>query len=200
MIQTCDSLIQEFQPPLSNRSLRFRATVAGRGLFPIQTATMEITEKQIRNFWNKVEKTDTCWLWTGCGLRSGYGQLKVEGKMRLAHRVSWLIHFGEIIDGLCVCHKCDVRECIRPDHLFLGTDSDNMRDMVMKGRGVKNGGERNGMAKLDALKVRKIAALYSTGMYSQRNLATMFEVSQPSINHVVIGKRWADKVQDLDFA
>jgi HNH endonuclease len=89
-------------------------------------------------FWEKVEKTDDCWLWLGNLNGNGYGYTKLEAPSRrneLAHRISWTLHFGPIPEGLFVCHHCDTPPCVRPDHLFLGTHSDNMKDMWRKDRG-----------------------------------------------------------------
>lgn len=88
------------------------------------------------NLWKHVKKTETCWLWTGAKTISGYGCMRVNGENIVAHRVSWEILNGDIPNGLCVLHKCDVRPCIRPDHLFLGTRGDNARDAMSKGRHV----------------------------------------------------------------
>lgn len=89
-------------------------------------------------FWSKVRKDDGCWEWTASVNRRGYGWLhfggKVERKALKAHRVSWEIHNGPIPDGLWVLHKCDNPRCVRPDHLFLGDRTDNMRDCAAKGR------------------------------------------------------------------
>lgn len=89
-------------------------------------------------FWEKVAKSDGCWLWTGSRQRNGYGFLfagtRKEPHPERAHRVSWRIHFGEIPDGLWVLHKCDNPPCVNPEHLFLGTRTDNMRDCARKGR------------------------------------------------------------------
>jgi len=76
-----------------------------------------------------------CWLWPASTTPNGYGQFGPIGSHRLAHRFSWEIYKGKIPDGMCVCHHCDVTSCVNPDHLFLGTYSDNMRDMVKKKRG-----------------------------------------------------------------
>lgn len=93
-------------------------------------------------FWAKVEKTDTCWNWIG-GKNWGYGCFFLTNPRRSAkaHRHSWEMHNGPIPVGLVVCHRCDNRACVRPDHLFLGTCKDNMQDCVAKGR--FNGGRRN---------------------------------------------------------
>lgn len=88
----------------------------------------------IDRFWSKVRKTRSCWLWTGALSNHRYGHLKVSKKTVYAHRLSWQLHFGKVPARKCVLHQCDRPDCVRPDHLFLGTKLDNTRDMYRKGR------------------------------------------------------------------
>jgi hypothetical protein len=85
-------------------------------------------------FWRKVIKIEHCWEWAAYKNKKGYGQIKIQGKVLGAHRVSWLLAVGEIEAGLCVLHTCDNPKCVRPDHLFLGTNADNVDDKYKKGR------------------------------------------------------------------
>lgn len=96
-------------------------------------------------FWSKVNKTSSCWLWTGSTIR-GYGSIAavIDGKRRpaYAHRIAWELTHGAITDGLCVLHRCDVPLCVNPAHLFLGTQPDNLADARAKGRLVDGRGAR----------------------------------------------------------
>jgi HNH endonuclease len=99
----------------------------------------------VQRFWSCVDKTDTCWLWTGTTRDTfGYGALSVNSAFIMAHRLSYELHVGPIPNGLFVLHRCDVPPCVRPDHLFLGTQLDNIRDMIQKNRQHYAQGDNNG--------------------------------------------------------
>lgn len=147
-------------------------------------------------FWHHVSPgaPEECWLWRGATMRNGYGQMSVGAHTPGAHRVSWEIHFGPIPDGMFVCHRCDTRNCVNPHHLFLGTHSDNMRDMAEKGRATQRPiplrGEDSPHAKFknqDILLIREMAA---QGIV-QRVIAEQFGTSQQVIANIVNRRRWA---------
>lgn len=107
-------------------------------------------------FIDRVQKTGSCWLWTGQRGPKGYGAARYHGYRMLAHRFSYELHYGVIASELHVLHKCDTPLCVRPDHLFLGTPQDNMDDKVAKNRQTR--GETNGTSKLTEIDVRYIRA------------------------------------------
>jgi HNH endonuclease len=166
----------------------------------------------LERFWEKVNKTDTCWLWLGSVGSHGYGQISHNLRMRTAHTFSYETFVGKIPKGLWVLHRCDVRSCVNPQHLFLGTRADNIADMIQKGRSwaqtsreavVANGhrnrhflpvlfGEKNYNAKLTHDKVRSIRQLWTAGAVSKTALGKRFGVSRTAISYVVDGKRWKD--------
>lgn len=147
----------------------------------------------MKRFWDKVNKTSTCWIWTAKKDKLGYGHFKLDGKMKLAHRVSYTLSKDNPGD-LCVLHKCDNPSCVNPDHLFLGTISDNNKDARDKGRHkfgfTVRASEENGNNKLMQADVDKIRELILEGK-SNRYIAEIFSVHHSTISCIRTGKRWA---------
>ncbi len=155
-------------------------------------------ERNIRNFWKKVRKMDTCWLWTASRTHNGggYGQFKWEQRSVDAHRVSWIIAHGPIPAGINVLHSCDNPICVRPEHLFLGTDQDNVDDMLAKGRGRFPGmpkgtlaGDKNPAAKLTSALVSEIRERASAGE-DRISLAQAFSISKSQVGRIIGGCAW----------
>lgn len=126
----------------------------------------------------------SCVIWDGPIDRHGYGR---RGRSRAAHRVYWEIAYGEIPDGMCVCHRCDNRACVEPTHLFLGTNQDNVDDRESKGRGTYGG--RNGRTKLTESDVLKIRKANSLG-FSHAQLAEEYRVSKSQIQRITSRQHW----------
>lgn len=127
-----------------------------------------------------------CWEWTASKHRDGYGQIWVNGTMRKAHRASYELHFGPIQDGMNICHRCDNRACINPDHLFSGAPADNSSDMTAKGRQAR--GINHPRAKLSEADVIAIRAAVGV---TQQDLAAQYGVYQQLISYIRSGKGWS---------
>lgn len=138
-------------------------------------------------FWAKVAKTDDCWLWQGTTASDGYGVFGIKGRYLKAHRMSYALAYGPIPDGLLVCHRCDVRACVRPDHLFLGTNDDNSKDMVAKGRSPR--GEQVTIAALTEPTVREARALYQQG-FQCSVLARKYHVNWSTMYRALTRQYW----------
>jgi hypothetical protein len=147
-----------------------------------------IPANNIRNFWAKVQKTDSCWFWTGCVDKCGYGQITIQYKMYKAHRVSWEMHCSDIPKGLLVCHHCDNPGCVNPEHLFLGTQKTNADDMVAKNRSLT--GSKNHQSVLTEEDVLEIKALLATKEYSYPQIAAKFNVTVPLIWQIKDNRAW----------
>lgn len=141
-------------------------------------------------FWAKVRKQpgDGCWEWTGSFNDKGYGKVRVDGRMVRAHRVAWELAHGPLSlpADATVCHRCDNPACVRPDHLFLGTQLDNIRDRDAKGRAAR--GAQTGAAKLSDEDVRAIRA--AAGDLSGRALARRYGVSHVVVQGILRGESW----------
>lgn len=144
-------------------------------------------------FFKLVDKLDVCWRWI-VSTRNGYGVLRDHYSKVYAHRLSWEIHNGQIPGILQVLHRCDNRRCVNPDHLFLGTQDDNMQDMISKGRAFHRApqGEESPNAKLSDKVVRYIREVYVKGSikYGVASLARRFGVSKTAIRLVVQRRTW----------
>ena len=149
----------------------------------------------IARFWSKVDFNGPmhpvlgtrCWVWVGSVIWSGYGLFKSKGVQRGAHRYSWLIEYG-VWPTPCCLHKCDNPPCIRPDHLFEGSNKENTADMISKGRKFVMVGEKHSNAKLTSMAVIEIRQ--QRGKLSQSKLSELYGVNQSTISRIMQGKRW----------
>lgn len=137
-------------------------------------------------FWEKVSKDEECWLWNGARNRDGYGEFCLEGRNISSHRYSWILHYGDIPNGLQVLHKCDNAPCVNPEHLFTGTQLDNMIDMDRKGRSCHPNGENTYNARLISKQVQEIRE----STLFLRELAEIYGVCMSHISRIKRGKKW----------
>jgi hypothetical protein len=137
------------------------------------------------HFWSLIEKTNYCWIWRGYRNKGGYG----SNGIILTHRKMWKITYGEIPPKMFVLHRCDNRSCVNPKHLFLGTQVDNMKDMVEKGRSTKGRSHKASNCKLKEKDIIEIKLLYSKG-HTQQEISVLYSVSQTNISRIIIGKTW----------
>ena len=158
---------------------------------------MKLTPDELARFNAKFEKTPGCWNWIGA-LNKGYGTCRVRKIQRPAHRMAFIIQNGAIPDGLHVLHKCDNPRCVNPEHLFTGTASDNMLDMVSKKRDKHSRGfpqnrpkgEENPHAKLTGESVIRMRRMSLGRCANQSELARMFNIARSTVSQILSGKRW----------
>ena len=159
-------------------------------------------EKARKRFESKyrVDEASGCWLWTGTIMDLGYGVLTVDSVRMRAHRLSYQLHIGPIpkgegFHGTCVCHKCDVRNCVNPEHLYLGTHQENMRDAEKKGRFSQASRHWNATLKDDDVRLIKrflerFPAVRGESPSPREFLSRWFGVSGPTISHISTGRKW----------
>lgn len=148
------------------------------------------TNKVEDRFFEKVTKTDSCWLWHRVPLGKRYGQFRLGSKMIPAHRASWMLHNGKIPQGLYIRHKCDNPICVNPEHLELGTQKDNMNDMTSRKRQSK--GSHRPDAILTEEHVKMMRELHASGYYTNNQLARLFGLAENTgnVSSIVKRKTW----------
>lgn len=135
-----------------------------------------------------------CWLWTGPYYPNGYGRITSKGKEILAHRLSYKLYKGQIEEGKVVMHTCDVRCCVNPDHLKVGTQKENLHDMYDKGRRIQTG-EHNHRAKLTEKEVKEIRTKYRKGVITYKQLGEEYNVTGDLIGYIINHKIWKDIIK-----
>lgn len=146
---------------------------------------------EVERFWAKTQLSESgCIEWTACLNGRGYGQFRPSKQRKniTAHRYSWILANGPIPEGLCVCHTCDNRICVNPEHLFLGTPAENSADMVEKGRGrgAKRSGTLNPRCKLTEIQVEAVRKSSA----SLRSIAQTFGISKSQVHRIRNGESW----------
>lgn len=146
----------------------------------------------MERFWSKVKQDENgCWIWIARKDRAGYGEFRLNGKTKKAHRVSYELTNPNVdITKFCVLHKCDNPSCVRPDHLFHGSHNDNVQDKIKKGRAKykAHNGSENGFSKLTEAQVLEIRSL--KGKFSQVKIGAMFGVTQANVSMILLNKGW----------
>ena len=147
-----------------------------------------------KRFLEKVEvkSSNECWEWKASKFKDGYGAFWNGDNQIRAHRFSWEFHFGNIPEGVLVCHHCDNPSCVNPNHLFLGTIQDNINDKCKKGRadGGSIKGEEHYFSKVTNKEVIRIRELYDTGKYFQREIGELFGISRSNVGEIIRRKTW----------
>ena len=145
-------------------------------------------------FWSLVSRSggDDCWHWNAYTHPGGYGMMQRSGRGTVdrAHRVSCEIHFGPIPAGFHVLHRCDVRNCVNPKHLFIGTNADNVADKVKKGRTARVRGTRNGLARLSDAQVIGHRCLMDNGS-AIKALSRQLSIPRSTLRHIMYRRTWA---------
>lgn len=160
----------------------------------IQLNNLEVVKKRLLS---KVKVDDNgCWIWQG-ELHNDYGRFYYQDKKWRAHRVSYEVFKESIPEGLFVCHSCDVRACINPEHLWVGTHQENMEDAFRKGRIFKRPEQppkprKQRKGKLNKEQVLEIKRLYATGEWTQKKIAEKFGVCRSNITLIINGYNWKE--------
>jgi hypothetical protein len=146
-----------------------------------------MTAREFERSWVP-EPNSGCWLWLGTVGKDGYGKSGSNYRTVRAHRLAWQLYRGPVPEGLCVCHVCDVRSCVNPGHLFLGSNAENMLDMSWKGRAAQ--GERSAFAKLTQPQVERARAMLNGGARTD-DLARLLGINRSTMQRIATGHAWA---------
>ena len=137
-----------------------------------------------------LDTTGECWEWTGCRKNRRYGSMTVDNKTVAAHRVAYKLFKGDIPTGINVLHRCDNTWCCNPEHLFLGSQLDNVRDMHNKNRANKAFGSKAGRSALTAEQVIEIRQLFPKLNVSYAEMGRRYNVTSNAINFIINRKSW----------
>lgn len=149
----------------------------------------ETLEQSKIRFIEKILIGDGCWNWTGAKNSPGYGYFSLKGRQERANRISFKFFKGEIPEGKFICHTCDNPACVRPSHLFYGSQSENIKDAYRKGR-IRSDGEFSRTAKLKTADVLTMRNLYSSGKFNKTELAKIFSITQSHACTIINRKQW----------
>jgi hypothetical protein len=151
----------------------------------------KMDDSTLKRFMDKVKTVGECWQWTGANTRkkNGYGVIRIGTTKILTHRLSWLHHKGEIPDSSLVLHQCDNSLCVRPDHLFLGTQQDNVTDMMNKNRrGIHD--VSKGVDHFNSKLTPEIIKAIASDIRTQAEIAKQYNVSQSVISKIKLNQAW----------
>lgn len=180
----------------------------------MKSITMPVFNQSDRErFWRNVHigQKHECWPWKKSQFTGGYGQIKVERKNLKSHRVAYYLHYGIDPQENLICHRCDNPVCCNPYHLFSGTEGDNARDCVAKGRHVSGSGDTHGSkthperfargervagAKLTLDQVKQIRSQYATGAVTQEELGQQFGITRRGIGRIISGENWKHATEE----
>ena len=144
----------------------------------------DYVSKRISKFWSNIDRTDKCWFWLPRPNSMGYGTFLLRKATFMAHRIAYELVKGPIPRGMFLCHTCDVPRCVNPEHMFLGSQKDNMQDSERKGRTNLPG------AKLTLEQVRQIALVTNRSRGQASTVARMFNVSPMTVSRIWTGLSW----------
>ncbi len=164
----------------------------GRKRCCVRPYTDEEFKELFHQSYNIVQRSykTPCWEWKFYRLQSGYGQVRFHGKDFVSHKLSWIFHRWEVPKGMKVCHHCDNPPCVNPDHLFIGTNKDNIDDAKKKGRLVSSPGSLNGFALMDEEKVSSMRREWIPYKVPAWKLAKKYNLSLTQTERILRHEAW----------